>query len=46
MLNAVDNNNALERQGCAQGFGYCAAAHLDMTLEKVQNFSKKMVGGG
>lgn len=36
MLTLVDNTNELERLGCAAGFGYCAANHLDMTLEKVQ----------
>ena len=36
MLSTVDSNNELERQGCAQGIGYCSATHLDMTLEKLQ----------
>eukprot|EP01119_Soliformovum_irregulare_P013154 TRINITY_DN3473_c0_g1_i1.p1 TRINITY_DN3473_c0_g1~~TRINITY_DN3473_c0_g1_i1.p1 ORF type:complete len:1648 (+),score=609.13 TRINITY_DN3473_c0_g1_i1:20-4963(+) len=36
MLAHTDPNNELERTGCAQGFGYCAAQHLDMTLERVQ----------
>jgi len=36
MLAHTDANNELERTGCAQGFGYCAAQHLDMTLERVQ----------
>jgi hypothetical protein len=40
ILSAVDPNSDPERIGCAQGFGYCAAAHLDMALEKVQNAGK------
>lgn len=40
MLFTVNNNNDAERLGCAQGFGYCATTHLDMTLEKVQSGGK------
>ncbi len=36
MLGTVDSSNELERTGCAQGIGYCAASHLDMTLERLQ----------
>lgn len=54
MLLVVNSNNEAERLGCAQGFGYCGATHLDMTLEKVQNAGKggntptapKKSGGG
>lgn len=35
-----DHRDETERQGCAQAFGYCAATHLDMTLEKVQELLK------
>eukprot|EP00013_Stygamoeba_regulata_P006034 CAMPEP_0177640424 /NCGR_PEP_ID=MMETSP0447-20121125/6535_1 /TAXON_ID=0 /ORGANISM="Stygamoeba regulata, Strain BSH-02190019" /LENGTH=1747 /DNA_ID=CAMNT_0019142493 /DNA_START=242 /DNA_END=5485 /DNA_ORIENTATION=- len=27
----------VQRQGCAQGFGYCAATHLDASLERLQD---------
>jgi hypothetical protein len=40
MLNNVDHNNEIERTGCAQAFGYCAAAHIDMTLEKLTEYLK------
>lgn len=36
MLLIVNSANEVERLGCAQGFGYCGATHLDMTLEKLQ----------
>lgn len=39
-----------ERQGCAQAFGYCAASHLDIVLQKVNAFlsgpEKKESSGG
>lgn len=50
MLSLVDDSSELERLGCAAGFGYCAANHLDMTLEKVQavpkSAPKASSGGG
>ena len=35
MLATADPNNEAERTGCAQAFGYTAATHLDMTLERL-----------
>jgi hypothetical protein len=37
LLQSCNPSNADERQGCAQAFGYCAASHLDMALEKLQH---------
>ena len=36
MFTSTNHANDEERMGCAQGFGYCSATHLDMALEKVQ----------
>jgi len=33
----VNHEDETERVGCAQGFGYCSASHLDMVLEKINN---------
>ena len=37
MFSSTNHANDAERLGCAQGFGYCAATHLDIALEKVQD---------
>ena len=36
MFKSTNHTNDIERLGCAQGFGYCAATHLDLALEKNQ----------
>jgi hypothetical protein len=35
MLSLVDHKDDTERQGCAQGLGLAASAHLDVVLEKL-----------
>lgn len=37
MFQVCDHSNAIERQGCTQGYGYTAASHLDVVLEKLQD---------
>eukprot|EP00008_Paramoeba_atlantica_P015039 CAMPEP_0201485534 /NCGR_PEP_ID=MMETSP0151_2-20130828/9620_1 /ASSEMBLY_ACC=CAM_ASM_000257 /TAXON_ID=200890 /ORGANISM="Paramoeba atlantica, Strain 621/1 / CCAP 1560/9" /LENGTH=1664 /DNA_ID=CAMNT_0047869703 /DNA_START=126 /DNA_END=5120 /DNA_ORIENTATION=+ len=37
MFTSTNHSNDVERMGCAQGFGYCAATHLDFALEAVQD---------
>eukprot|EP01125_Pyxidicula_operculata_P019218 TRINITY_DN694_c5_g1_i1.p1 TRINITY_DN694_c5_g1~~TRINITY_DN694_c5_g1_i1.p1 ORF type:complete len:1709 (+),score=479.86 TRINITY_DN694_c5_g1_i1:28-5154(+) len=34
LFSIIDHNNEDERSGCAQAFGYCASAHLDLVLEQ------------
>eukprot|EP01104_Vermistella_antarctica_P007673 TRINITY_DN1880_c0_g3_i1.p1 TRINITY_DN1880_c0_g3~~TRINITY_DN1880_c0_g3_i1.p1 ORF type:complete len:1673 (+),score=516.54 TRINITY_DN1880_c0_g3_i1:168-5186(+) len=46
MFMGVDHTNEQERQGCAQGFGFCAATHLDIALEKITDYSKRGQGSG
>ncbi len=36
MFTTANHGSDVERMGCAQGFGYCAATHLDLALEVVQ----------
>lgn len=43
MFASVDHTNALESEGCAVGFGFCAATHLDIVLEKLQAVTKRML---
>eukprot|EP01101_Sappina_pedata_P011357 TRINITY_DN7637_c0_g1_i1.p1 TRINITY_DN7637_c0_g1~~TRINITY_DN7637_c0_g1_i1.p1 ORF type:complete len:1380 (-),score=647.08 TRINITY_DN7637_c0_g1_i1:49-4188(-) len=48
VFNSTDHNVESARVGCAQAFGYCAAAHFDICLEKLQEFikgPKKKEGG-
>ncbi len=40
MFASVDHSNALESEGCAVGFGFCAATHVDAVLEKLQACTK------
>jgi hypothetical protein len=35
MFAITNHNNESERIGCAQGFGFCAATHLDFALEQL-----------
>ena len=36
----VDHNDQLQREGCAVGFGYAAATHLDQILQKLDMILK------
>jgi hypothetical protein len=42
MFASVDHTNSSESEGCAVGFGFCAATHLDTVLEKLQAVAKRM----
>lgn len=41
IFNVIDHSNDLERQGCAQAYGFCSASHLDIVLDKI----KALAGG-
>jgi maestro heat-like repeat-containing protein family member 1 len=41
MFASVDHTNTSESEGCAVGFGFCAATHLDIVLEKLQAVAKR-----
>ena len=43
MFTTTNHSNDLEQLGCALGFGYCAATHLDIALEKIQDQLKPKV---
>ena len=43
MFNTTNHANEAEQLGCALGFGYCAATHLDITLEKISDQLKPKV---
>ena len=44
MFSTTNHANEVEQLGCALGFGYCAATHLDIALEKIADTLKpKMV---
>jgi len=36
IFNTVDHTNDLERQGCAQAYGFCSASHMDIVLDKIK----------
>lgn len=40
MVNLTDHASELERDGCAQGFGYASNTHLDIVLERLQQILK------
>eukprot|EP00026_Physarum_polycephalum_P000352 Phypoly_transcript_00352.p1 GENE.Phypoly_transcript_00352~~Phypoly_transcript_00352.p1 ORF type:complete len:1660 (+),score=332.46 Phypoly_transcript_00352:97-5076(+) len=49
MFASVDHTSSAESEGCAIGFGFCAATHLDIVLEKLQVVAKQHMtkkGGG
>lgn len=41
MFASVDHTSQPESEGCAVGFGFCAATHLDIVLEKLQTVAKR-----
>src|SRR3990167_5076446 len=48
IFNIVDHSNPLERQGCAQAYGFTSASHLDIVLDKIKALTtgaKKQSGG-
>ena len=38
IFNVIDHKNELERQGCAQAFGFCSASHMDLVLDKIKAY--------
>jgi len=48
IFNTIDHNDPLERQGCAQAYGFCSASQLDIVLDKIKSLaegSAKKSGG-
>lgn len=39
IFNTIDHTNALERQGCAQAYGFCSASQLDIVLDKIKSLA-------
>jgi len=37
LFEVTDHSDDIQRQGCAQGFGFCSASHLDLVLDKVKS---------
>eukprot|EP01094_Clydonella_sp_ATCC50884_P016628 TRINITY_DN2764_c0_g1_i4.p1 TRINITY_DN2764_c0_g1~~TRINITY_DN2764_c0_g1_i4.p1 ORF type:complete len:993 (-),score=383.24 TRINITY_DN2764_c0_g1_i4:263-3241(-) len=46
LFNTTVHENETQRQGCAQAFGYCSAAHLDMVLDKLKSVGKETKASG
>jgi len=48
IFNTIDHSDKLERQGCAQAYGFCSASQLDIVLDKIKELaagSQKKSGG-
>merc|ERR1712000_796098 len=39
IFNTIDHSDKLERQGCAQAYGFCSASQLDIVLDKIKELA-------
>eukprot|EP00012_Vannella_robusta_P000552 CAMPEP_0206186026 /NCGR_PEP_ID=MMETSP0166-20121206/2167_1 /ASSEMBLY_ACC=CAM_ASM_000260 /TAXON_ID=95228 /ORGANISM="Vannella robusta, Strain DIVA3 518/3/11/1/6" /LENGTH=1620 /DNA_ID=CAMNT_0053601351 /DNA_START=1 /DNA_END=4863 /DNA_ORIENTATION=- len=40
IFNTIDHSDPLERQGCAQAYGFCSASQLDIVLDKIKSLAE------
>lgn len=41
IFESVDHTSQMEREACAQAFGFCAASHLDTVIEQLKRLTKR-----